>query len=255
MRVCFVQCPEGLSVDSQQWSQLREAIAGQQPDVLLTNEMPFGPWLAASSDYQQVRADVSMAAHSLGIAALKALQLPLVLSSQPVATANRLANEAYALVEGEYHAVHHKHYFPQESGFYERSWFETAQPGFELLQTPSLNVGFLLCTELMFNEWARHYGRSGAHLIAVPRASGQSYAHWKTAAAMAAIVSGCYVVSANRAGNGVDGQEFGGCGFAYAPGGHLICESSRENPVCSFELALQDVALAQREYPCYVAEL
>ena len=255
MKISFIESPEGLEVGTEQWESLQRQIIEQRSDVLITNEMPFGNWLAASSDYNQELANASMAAHSAGIEALIGLQLPLILSSQPVPAGERIANEAFALVEGHYQSVHHKHYFPQEPGFYEASWFIAQKTEFDIIRTPLLNVGFLLCTELMFNEWARHYAREGAQLIAVPRAAGQTYGQWKTAAAMAAIVSGCYVVSANRNGSAADGQVFGGKGFAYAPDGSFICETSASHPVCSFEVDLDWVARAQREYPCYVAEL
>ena len=255
MKISFIESPEGLEVGTEQWESLQSQIIDQHSDVLITNEMPFGNWLAVSSEYNQELASASIAAHSAGIEGLKGLQLPLILSSQPVLTGDCLANEAFAMVQGHYQAVHHKHYFPQEPGFYEASWFKANKTGFNIIKTPLLNVGFLLCTELMFNEWARHYGRNGAQLIAVPRAAGQTYNHWKTAAAMAAIVSGCYVVSANRSGATADGQIFGGKSFAYAPDGCLICETDNTHPVCSFEVDLDWVARAQREYPCYVSEL
>jgi N-carbamoylputrescine amidase len=84
-----------------------------------------------------------------------------------------------------------------------------------------LRIGVLLYTELMFNEWARHYRRQGAHVIVVPRASGAS-GKWDTAA-MAAIVSGCYVLSSNRASQVNDpDSSFGGRGFVYSPTGELF---------------------------------
>ncbi len=46
MRVAFVEWPEGLSTTDRKWSELKESIIAQRPDILLTNEMPFGPWLA-----------------------------------------------------------------------------------------------------------------------------------------------------------------------------------------------------------------
>jgi N-carbamoylputrescine amidase len=102
----------------------------------------------------------------------------------------------------------------------------------------------------MFNEWARHYRRQGAHVIAVPRATGPVLHRWRTAAAMAAIVSGCFVVSANRIGG-----EFGGGGFAYAPDGTPLVETSRADPVLAVDVDLDAVAAAQAAYPCYVPEL
>jgi len=107
----------------------------------------------------------------------------------------------------------------------------------------------------MFNEWARHYRRQGAHVIAVPRASGASQ-KWYTAAAMAAIVSGCYVLSSNRAPAEHDQElNFAGRGFAFSPAGELLAETSPSNPLVSVEIDVARVAEAQRSYPCYVREL
>lgn len=257
MKVTFVESPQEMAVDSEAWQVLSSAIKAQQTDVLVLNEMPFGKWLAAQKEFDEQQAIASIQAHDEGVPLLSELDVPLVLSSRPVRgehESGKMANEAFALVNGEYLAAHQKHFFPNEAGFYEPSWYEVKQKGFNVLKTEQLNVGFLLCTELMFNEWARFYGRQGAQLIAVPRATGQSYAHWKTAAAMAAIVSGCYVVSANRVGRYDDQQVFGGKGFAYAPDGSLISETSDQQPVVSFEMDLDFVKHQQSEYPCYVSD-
>jgi N-carbamoylputrescine amidase len=107
----------------------------------------------------------------------------------------------------------------------------------------------------MFNEWARHYRRQGAHVIVVPRASGGSR-KWDIAAAMAAIVSGCYVLSSNRAPQMNDsGSDFGGRGFVYSPTGELLAETSSSTPLVSIDVDVTRVAEAQSGYPCYVREL
>lgn len=72
---------------------------------------------------------------------------------------------------------------------------------------------------------------------------------------MAAIVSGCYVVSSNRAGTDRKGQEFGGCGWIFDPSGDLIAGTTTDHPVVSAEIDSGRVEAAQREYPCYVGEL
>lgn len=254
MRVAYIESPEGLLPHSRQWQQLKTLIANENAEVLLTNEMPFGTWLAVEDVYEHQDALTSVAAHEDGMTALKELNIPLVLSSRPEVVGDRLVNEGYALISGEYCFVHQKHYFPAEKGFYETNWFVTGTKGFEVIKTPELTVGFLLCTELMFNEWARHYREQGAQLIVVPRATGNNDAQWKTAAAMAAIVSGCYVVSSNRVGMVSDELSFGGRGFAFAPDGTQISETSAENPVVSFELDLAFVAKQKKQYPCYVSD-
>jgi N-carbamoylputrescine amidase len=254
MKISYMQAAEGLVPNSADWTELKNQITQEQPDLLVTNEMPFGNWLAASRDYSVGQAEASIAAHDSGIEALKALNLPLIVSSQPVPYKDKLANEAFVLDNGEYKYAHQKHFFPEESGYFETAWFKTEKPGFDLIQTDQLNIGVLLCTELMFNERAREYGRQGAHLIVIPRATEQGYAHWKTAASMAAIVSGCYVVSSNRVGQFDESLTFGGKGFAYAPDGSFISETSAQNPVVSFELDFEFVKTQQQQYPCYVKE-
>ena len=76
-----------------------------------------------------------------------------------------------------------------------------------------VKVGALVCTEAMFNERARAYGKQGASLIVIPRASGTNLEPWKIAGAMASLVSGAYVVSSNRTGRSRGGTQFGGGGF------------------------------------------
>ena len=177
-----------------------------------------------------------------------------MISSRPVIAGGRLANEAFILERGSFRFLHQKHFFPAEEGWFESEWFRTARPGFELIEIDGLRMGALICTELMFNERARAYGRAGAHLIAVPRASGRSLAQWKTAGAMAAIASGCYVVSSNRFGSGSDGPAFGGGGYAFAPDGSLLSESSQERSIIVFDLSRGLAEEQKSRYPVYVSE-
>ena len=112
----------------------------------------------------------------------------------------------------------------------------------------------LLCTELMFNEHARGYGRAGADLIVVPRAAGAAHSRWKTAASMAAIVSGSFVVSSSRVGNASPGPTFGGCGYAFGPRGDLISETSTAEQLIVAGIDVKEAERQKQEYPCYVVE-
>ncbi len=255
MKITFIESPEGLLAEGTDWEILKRQIIAESPDLLVTNEMPFGSWLSVSTKFNHLDASNSIAAHDAGLTALKDLNIPLVLSSRPVKFGDKLANEAFSLVNGDYQFAHQKHYFPEEAGFYETQWFCNDKPGFDVIKANGLTIGFLLCTELMFNEWARSYREQGAQLIVIPRATGQSVSQWKTAAAMAAIVSGCYVVSSNRVGKVDKDLTFGGIGFAFAPDGQLLSETSVDHPVISFHLDIQRVAEQQKTYPCYVHEI
>ncbi|QBB71194.1 carbon-nitrogen hydrolase family protein [Pseudolysobacter antarcticus] len=255
MKFSICQLPNGLSPNHPAWFDLLSRIEQQRPDVAVLNEMPFGGWLAKKNKLESDLASASVYAHECALSALH--ELPsAVIGSRPICGPQKLSNEAFLLADGIYTPVHHKHYFPQEPGFYEDTWFAPQRPGFDVVDFRGLKIGVLLCTELMFTEWARHYRRQGAHVLVAPRASGTSMHFWDTAAAMAAIVSGCYVLSSNRVSVTGDVDPcFGGRGFAYSPTGQLIAETSSSIPLVCIDIDLARVTDAQQNYPCYVREL
>jgi N-carbamoylputrescine amidase len=258
LKFTVCQLPTNLSPEQPAWADFARRIEHAQPDIALLNEMPFGAWIASEATFDSDRATASVEAHESALPALRKLPTA-VLGSRPVQGKDKLCNEAFLLADGVYKPVHHKHYFPQEEGFFEESWFALQRPGFDVTEYRGLRIGVLLCTELMFTEWARHYRRQGAHVIVSPRASGNSMRRWDAAARMAAVVSGCYVLSSNRvspdvsAGNA--GQHFGGHGFAYSPVGELLSETSEAAPLLSVHIDVELVAEAQSNYPCNVREL
>ena len=254
MRISFVEWPEALAADGEAWAALSAAVAQAAPDILVTNEMPFGAWIAEADGFADGPAEASLAAHAAGLAALARLGVPAVISSRPVRYRDRLANEAFVLEAGAARPLHRKQCFPDEPGWREAEWYLPDSSGFALGEAAGIKVGALLCTEVMFNERARAYGRAGASLIVVPRASGETMESWRTACAMAALVSGAYVVSSNRVGQGPGGVRFGGVGMAYAPGGRRLAETSRDAALQTIDFDPEAVAAAQRDYPCYVAE-
>lgn len=255
LRIAFVEWPEALSTHDAQWDQLRDSVTAARPDILITNELPFGPWLAENAIFSQDEAQLSIDAHGKGLERLIDLKLPAVISSRPVWNGKRLANEAFAIESGSVRPLHRKQYFPNEPGWFESEWYRGDASGFGVAEVLGIKVGVLLCTEAMFNERARAYGRQGASLLVIPRASGADIDSWKIAGAMASLVSGAYVVSSNRIGVAKGGTRFGGGGFAYAPHGRLLAVTAPANRVLTLELDPTVPELARREYPCYVPEL
>lgn len=252
MRICMMEGPVDLAPEGATWDGIADRIGELAPDLLVTNEMPFGPWLAARPEYDAALAAESVRVHQAGLEALAALNVPAIVSSRPVPVGDRLANEAFALQGGRYTRLHHKQYFPQEPGFFEATWFQPALAGFDVFEVGGIRLGVLLCTELMFNERARRYGRDGAELIVVPRASGATIGRWMTAGAMAALVSGCYVVSSNRAGRGADGQVFGGRAFAFQPDGEPLAQTTDSESIVAIDVDPARSRAQQAVYPCYV---
>ena len=254
LSIAFVEWPEGLSTGDPQWSILKDAVDAANPDILVTNELPFGPWIADGSVFLEQTANLNLGAHEKGLAGLIDLAVPAVISSRPVWNGQRLVNEAFVLENGVIRPLHRKQYFPDEPGWFEAAWYSGDGLGFYVAEIMGIKVGVLLCTEAMFNEHARAYGRQGASLIVIPRASGVDVESWKIAGAMASLVSGAYVVSSNRVGCSEGGRSFGGGGFAYAPHGHLLAMTGPAHPVQTLELDPKISMFAKRSYPCYVPE-
>ena len=255
LRIAFVEWPETLSTDDVLWEGLKNSVTVARPDILITNELPFGPWVAEDAVFSEDEAHRSIHVHVVGFEAMMELGLPAIISSRPVWNGKRLANEACVLENGVVRPLHRKQYFPNESGWFESEWYAGDDSGFKTAEVLGIKIGVLLCTEAMFNEHARAYGKQQASLIVIPRASGTNLESWKIAGAMASLVSGAYVVSSNRAGRSRGGTQFGGGGFAYAPQGRLLAMTTPADPVQVFDLDPEIPARAQCDYPCYVPEL
>ena len=254
MRVGFVEWPEGLEPYGSRWIEIADRLADAQVELLITNELPFGPWIADHKPFDRETAQASIDAHAAGIEALMELAIPAILSSRPVWAADRLLNQAVAIERGRARAIHSKQYFPEEPGWYEASWYESGRDSFNPTDMSGLRIGVMLCTDAMFNEHARHYGRQGTSLIAIPRAAGTKTENWLTAGKMAALVSGSYVLSSNRYGRSTNGTVFGGAGFAFSPGGTLLSTTDATNPLLVVDVNPGLADHQRSEYPCYVAE-
>ncbi|GEM_PF-101204 len=254
-RIAVCQLPDNLSLEHPAWRELVLRIEQERPDLVVLNEMPFGPWLAGRATFDADAASASVAEHERALAALQELPTAVV-SSRPIPGRTKLINEAFLVAGGQYRRLHDKQYFPQEPGFFETTWFAPRRLGFDVIECCGIRIGVLLCTELMFTEWARHYRREGAHVIVAPRASGPDMRHWVAAARMAAIVSGCYVLSSNRFSDApAPGPQFGGRGFVYTPTGDLLGATTVAMPCLSVDLDLALVADVQRRFPCNVREV
>jgi len=245
-----------LDPGSPEWDALRRVLDAEHPELFVLNEMPFGEWVAAAPQFDADAWKRACEAHEEGVRRLDELGCPTVVGSRARELDGRRVNEAFVwTTSGGAVGVHTKQFFPDEEGYYEARWFQGGERHFRVVPAADVQVGFLLCTEVMFNEHARYYGRSGAQLILAPRAVGRaSLPRWLVAMKMAAIVSGCYVLTSNRGGADSKGQLFGGCGWVVDPGGELVAQTSEVTPVVFHEVDTDFVTRAQKEYPCYVSE-
>jgi N-carbamoylputrescine amidase len=256
LKVGVCESPPELLPGSAEWSQLCRTVTREAPDLFLLNEMPFGKWIAAGLNFNKGAWKQACAIHEDALSSLGELGAMVVLGSRPREDDGKRVNEAFVWTKADGAAgIHTKQYFPDEEGYHEARWFEAGERHFRVAPAGKIRGGFLICTELMFNERAREYRRGGAQVIWVPRATAKvSVPRWTVAMRMAAIVSGCYVLSSNRGGTDSRGQLFGGAGMVVTADGELAVQTSEATPVAFYEIDTQAVARAQRDYPCYVKE-
>jgi N-carbamoylputrescine amidase len=231
-------------------------VYNQCSDLVLLPEMPACPWFGADAHFDKKLWQYALRDHDQLVRELTALAPATVLATRPIEQNQKRLNEAFVWNEKlGYQPVHHKCYFPDEPGFFEAKWFHSTPRDFTPYQLGETKIGFLVCTELMFNEWARHYGRQGVHLIAVPRATeSTSVERWLIALRMAAIVAGAFVISSNHVGIGPSGVSFGGAGAIISPEGEVLAVTSHENPFVTIDANFQEAEAAKKTYPRYVIE-
>lgn len=251
-RVTISQMPADGYTDAE-WLRLVDHVDDAGRDLVVLPEMPFYRWMPASDDVDEREWDAAVAAHDEWIARLDDLAPAAVASSRPVIRDGARLNEGFVWdAEDGYRAVHHKAHLPDDPGFWEASWYDAGPESFELADAAGVSVGFLICSELWAMERAREYGQNGANIILTPRATGIGTSDkWLAGGRTAAVVSGTFSVSANRAGsNGA--VEFGGESWCFGPDGEQLAVTSDDEPNVTVSIDPSGAEDAQETYPRYV---
>ena len=250
VNVTCVELPDDITADN--WETLLSHVEEYGTEILVLNEMPFAKW---HWGVPNVDLDIAINAanlHQERMRMLKTLDCK-VIASRPIIEDDALFNEAF-LWDGKLNPVHTKHFFPEEPGFYEDSWFTRKPPLFDTFDVGEVTAGVLLCTEMWFDEHARMYGHKGAQLVACPRATETGgLERWKVAFKHISIVSGAYTVTSNRVGT-TDTNKFCGYGCIVNPSGEIIAHTSKETPYITQDIDLNQADNAKKNYPCYVRE-
>lgn len=245
MRVTVCELPDDQKAFVRVWEELVAYIREQRSELVLLPELPFYPWIGRTAQFDSRVWQRAQEGHDAMMKRLPEFAPAVVLGTHMVLEGEQRLNRGFywARTEG-YHGVHDKYYLPDEEGFYERCWFDRGRRDFRLAQMGEMAIGFLICSELMMNEWARRYGRQGANIIAVPRATG-GHERWMVATRMAAIASGAFVISSNRS----EDDLFGGRGLVIGPDGDVLAVTSRQSPFATVEIDLAESARAKKTYP------
>jgi N-carbamoylputrescine amidase len=245
--------PQGLALD---WGELVTYIKTAGSELVLLPEMPFAPWFAHVPTFDPLVWQASVNAHDHWQERLPELASAMVLGARPVTLGERRLNEGFAWTpEQGYRPAHYKYYLPDEPGYWEASWYQRGDGAFQLIESRGCRIGFMICTELWFNERARAYGKAGANLLVHPRTTELATVEkWLTGGRAAAIVSGAYSLSSNRASGEGQPTTFGGSGWIVGPDGQVLGVTSRQQPFVTVEIDLNTAEQAKKTYPRYVSE-
>jgi predicted amidohydrolase len=250
MKVTVCELPDERQAFASAWEEFVVYVREQQSDLVLLPELPFSAWFARTPQFDAQIWQRAQQEHDVMMNSLSTLAPAIVLGTRLIIEEERHFNRGFFWTPTEgYRGVHDKYYLPNEEDFYERGWFERNQRDFTLAHVQDMAIGFLICTEVMFTEWARYYGKQGANIIAVPRAS-SNHERWMLASRMAAVASGAFVISSNR----VDDRLFAGQGLVIGLNGEMLAATSRQIPFATVEIDLTDSTQAKHTYPRDVQE-
>lgn len=254
MRVTVCQLRDARSEFATDWRALCEHVRGEQSELVLLPEMPFSNWFAAVSEFDPAVWESCVAEHRKWQARLAELAPAAVIGTEPATIQGHRLNEAYAWSGGRVTPLHQKRYLPNEDGFWEACWYEASSGAFEPTTLGDASIGVQVCTEIWWLDESRSYGRRGADLLVVPRATpASSRERWLVAGRAAAIVAGAFCLSSNRSGLGSTGFEFAGLGWIVDPDGEVLALTSEARPFVTVDLDLSRARQAKRTYPRYVS--
>lgn len=240
------------------WAGLVAHVRAHGSQLVVLPEMPFAPWLAASTDVDLDRWDETVALHGVWLDRLDELGAGAVVTTLPVVDGGRRFNEAIVWTRSRgIVGRRRKTFLPDEAGFREASWYDRGPVAFPVVSTPVVDLGVMVCTELWFPEHARQLGRDGARLLAVPRATpAASVGRWEAGARTAASIAGAFLISVNRAGSaqGDDGRgpRFDGGSTIIDPEGDVLARTTPTTPFATATLDLDLAEVARSTYPRYV---
>lgn len=257
MKVTVCQLNNESSLFEKDWKNLVTHCNSNKSDLVLLPEMPFYPWIANQTSINESKKLNAVNAHEDWLKRFDEFGEMIVAYSKPEFKQDKFLNTAYVWTKQAGHIkAHTKHFFPEEDGFYEETWFDRASKEFELLEINGLKIGFLLCTEIWFTQYTRKYGLDGMDLLLCPRATGgYSTDQWIRCGQSTSVIGGAYCLSSNRSGIGEDNFNWGGTGWICQPGnGFLLGTTSKNSPFLTIELDLNKAKVAKEEYPLYVKE-
>lgn len=152
--------------------------------------------------------------------------------------------------DGVCRADYRKVHLPEEEGYWETSHYEPGERPPEVDGGMPLRFGLQICSDVNRPEGFQLLAAQGAEVVCAPRATPpETYERWRLILRANAIMSGAYVISANRP-RPERGASIGGPSLAIGPDGTVIAETTEQVHVV--ELSRKVVDAANGEYPGYL---
>ena len=241
-----------------QLALLAEHARNNKSDFLLLPEMCFSPWLAAAQVPDRGKWRAAVLQHQAYIDQLESFGIAGILGTRPTGDESKRGhNEAYLWNQalGKETGFHFKYYLPNESGYWESTWYDRGEKSFDTIGFNDLTIGVQICTEMWFLEWARHYARQGAELLCVPRATPhESTEKWLAGGQTAAVCAGAYCLSSNLWCPPGEPANCGGLGWVVDPEGSVMARTDVDTPFATVEIDPDFARTSKATYPRYVEE-
>ena len=253
MKVTICQLPNDRVALDAAWDDLIRHTSAAGSDLVLLPEMPFGPWLASSPEPVVEEWLESVRTHTEWIARIPELGSLPVLGTRPVVDGTRRLNRGFVAQAGRVSDVHEKFYLPREPFYWEANWYQPGDGRFDVFHVSGVPCGMMICTDMWFMQHARAYGKAGAEILFVPRATpSDSLDEWLTGGRTLAMISGCFVLSSNLGAPHSPRADLGGQGFAVEPDGSVMAVTDDKVPFATIEIDLSVAREAKSTYPRYV---
>ena len=122
-----------MSPGDDNWRALVADAKDTKADMFLLNEMPFGPWLAASKEPEFDDLVAVQRLHEQGLKMYGDLGAEIVVGSHPVFEAGHSVIHGFVWErKSGVTPSHTKQFFPTAEGWYEDRWFNGGEPAFAI---------------------------------------------------------------------------------------------------------------------------
>jgi predicted amidohydrolase len=221
-------------------------------DVAVLPELPLNPWAPSSKIARDHDAEPVDGPRQQRMATVAA-EVGIALVGGAIVRDEEGARHNTALLythDGRCAARYRKVHLPEEEGYWETSHYQPGDRAPEAIDALGLRCGLQVCSDVNRPQGIQILAAQGVEAIFAPRATpSDTYERWRTVLRANAVMSGAYVVSANRPRPEL-GASIGGPSIAIAPSGEVLAESTE--PITVVELSRAVVLDAAREYPGYL---